>query len=202
MKIKRWWTPLCVLALSGALSGCGQDVFAGGQRARVEGEVTDAPDDAASGARFSRASSGESAAASEGALEGTIELTARLELVREGGEVVPVTEGTTTGTLRIATRDVVPLGAEVVAAGSYPLARVTFTRLQARVTSGLLGVPGAVVVELAEPVTIEDRIDLRLREDDERTVVVDLNASVWLAAAVGGVIPAAVFRQAVEVRVR
>lgn len=206
MRPVRAWV---ALALATAAAGCGQMLLAGGQRGEVRAVATDdatAPSNGASAARFALAPEPGSAAAL--VPQGTLRVEGAVVLVGSGGEAVPLSDGIRGGTLRIAAADSVLLGRDSVLVGRYTRARVTLTRVEAEVTGGLLvgGLPlvGSVRVPLAEPLVIEAPIDLRVSANSSETLVVDLNAAVWLLQAdpLARTVPVTALQGAVEVRVR
>jgi hypothetical protein len=190
---------LLALTLAGAAASCSQELLAGGETATVRGQATDAP--AGNGAASSRSASGAAhlwaARAQTAPTPGTVRFTASLELIDEAGIAVPVTDGSVTSTLRLGAGDVVLLGAREVAVGSYPRARVTFTAVEARLASAL-GTAATVRVDLAQPLVVEGPVNLRLAAGETEAVRVNLNSAAWLGAAVGGVVPAVVFQEAIR----
>lgn len=150
--------------------------------------------------------------ASETILEGDVEV--RLRVFLGGGLSVPITisAGDRTVTVPIGSDAPVSLGRPSLVPGVYQGVRVVFTQVSATLASGLDGEPSTVerTVTVAfgpngsNPIG-PDR-SLGLRDGDELQVTVDLRAPDWIGT-VGpglgpGVVPAAVFEQAVRVQAR
>jgi hypothetical protein len=109
-------------------------------------------------------------------------------------------------TVRIADAEGVDLGTDSVSVGLYPAVRLTFSSVTADITGGLLGglpILGRITVQLTTPVTIDVPVALRVTAGSEHRVLIDLNASTWLAAVDPSTltVPAAAFRDALEVRI-
>lgn len=184
--------PLLVLALLAA--GCGRDAVAGGYK-EVE---TVAVGDGDAGGSASRAPAG-ARRLSLSVPQGTLTFVAAVSLVAEDGGPVPVTDGARTVQLTIDGRE--SFAEARVLRTRYARVRVVFTRVEADVTGGLLGITGLVKVGIAPGGSLVVERDVPLADADRRdTVVVDLNASAWLAAAVAGTVPAPVFESAVRIR--
>lgn len=205
--VRRLCRPLALM-LSLTLASCSGDLYAGGL-GHVDAEATS--DGAPGGAQGSREAGSPTAPArvARGAEapaavpQGTLELTASVALLDESGAELMVS-GEASRAVRLAGGDTVRLGGSDLPARTYPRARVRFTRVVARVQGGVLGVLGEVRVQMpaGEPLVVEAPVELRVLEDGSHAVVVDLNAAAWLPTAVGGVVPAAAFRAAVEIRAR
>lgn len=198
---------LALLGLCLSLSGCGQDLLAGGHNGRVNGGVTDdAPASTRAPSRSLARAEGPSRQAAA-TLEGRVATTATLHLVSESGRVVAVAPAAATATVEIASGEVAALGTADVEAGRYVRARFAVERVEAEVTGGItLGgtpLPGSVRVQVAESVVVDAPIELTVEEGGEHAVVLDLNALAWLLLAdpATRLVPAAAFLAAVEVRV-
>jgi hypothetical protein len=208
---KAFW--LALLAATPLLSGCGTDALAGGFDGEVRTVATSSPeggganDEAgAAPARYSRAPSA--------AAEGTVSFDAAVALVSSDGEEVRITKGTVPAVVAIDGSDSSLLGEARVPAGSYARARVTFTRVSADITGGLVvgGLPllGEVRVQIGagERLVVERPITLTVAPESQETVIVDLNARAWLDSVINvglpgqtPLVPAAEFTSAVAVRV-
>jgi len=186
-----------------ALAGCGRELVGGGQR-DVDAVATG---DGTGGGSASMAPSYTSAPTGGPVFQangvgGTIGFDARVSLVR-GGTVQPLGPGS--ATVRVDGRDTVAVASGRVARVDYPVARVVFTRVTANVTGGLViggaSVTGRVDVAIADSIVVERPVDLG-DEDDDATLLIDLDASAWLALAnpVTRVVPAAAFQSAVKLR--
>jgi hypothetical protein len=99
------------------------------------------------------------------------------------------------------------VAARPVPAVAYTGVRLTFTRVQAEIASGLViggvGVTGTVDVAIAGSLVVERSVPM-LDADADYAVLIDLDASDWLAAAnpASGIVPAAAFSGAVQVTAR
>lgn len=179
-------------------SGCGREVVVGGQKevdAVAAGDETSGSSAALAPIRAPAGPVSYTLAVPQG----TVTFTGTLSLVAEDGSVAPVADAPRTVTVRLDGRE--PFAQRRVPAERYVRARVTFTRVEAEVTGGVLGVSGRVEVQLPPGgVVVERAVSMPDPERARETVLVDLNASAWLAAAVGGVVPASVFESAVRVR--
>jgi hypothetical protein len=130
-----------------------------------------------------------------------------VSLVTSTGAVVPLTGSPATATVRIDGADTVRIASGDVPAARYTAARVTFTRVQANVTGGLVlggvGATGLFTVSIlpGDSIVVERPVDLGGPEADAR-LLVDLDASAWLGTAnpATRLIAAATFRDAVKVR--
>ncbi|HEX8242201.1 MAG TPA: hypothetical protein VF541_01850 [Longimicrobium sp.] len=198
------------LLLMLALGGCGKEVVVGGQKhvdTRATGDGT--PEGSASSNRapaFARSPSGAIAGAVAGRAQGTLTFDAKVALVASGGTAVPLGPPATT-TVRIDGSDTVAVVSGNVPAARYTAVRVTFTRVQANVTGGLLlggvGATGLFTVSIlpGDSIVVERAVDLGAEEASAR-VLVDLDASAWLGTAdpLTRLVAAATFRDAVKVR--
>lgn len=198
------------LALLALLGGCGQELLAGGQReGEVTAEVTDDPQSTPSRSVARRSVSGAPGAftATFRAPEGTVEVDGSVALLRDDGVAVPLSSGGS-ARVRIGARDTVTLATRSVRSASYSRARITFTRVEADVTSGLLvggvAVSGRVRVPLSQPLTLELPTGLVVQERGKHRVIIDLNSSIWLLAAdpVLRTVPQGVFAAAVQLSAR
>ncbi len=187
------------------LAGCTGELVGGGQRdvdAAATGDGTGGGSPSLA-PRYSLSEGGGPAFQANG-ISGTISFDARVVLVRDGrAEAI----GTGTGRVVAANgRDTVQVASGSVARVVYPTARVTFTRVQANVASGLtlgggVAVTGQVNVAIADSVVVQMPVDLG-GADDDATLLIDLDASAWLAATnpTTRVVPAAAFQAAVKLR--
>jgi hypothetical protein len=201
MRTKRCAAALAALTMF--LAGCSGELVGGGQRevdAQATGDGTSGGS-AALAPRFSLAD-GETAFQANG-ISGTISFDAKVVLMRGGSA-----ELIGTGSNRVVAAngsDTVQVASATVASVDYPTARVTFTRVQANVTSGLdiggINVTGQVNVALGDSVVVEMPVDLG-DEDEDATVLIDLDASAWLTAAnpVTRVVSSSAFAAAVKLR--
>jgi hypothetical protein len=192
------------------LAGCGKEVLVGGQKhvdTRATGDGT--PEGSASGTRapaFARSPSGAIAGAVAGRAQGTVTFEAKVALLTSGGAAVALGSPATT-TARIDGSDTVAVASGDVPAARYTAVRVTFTRVQANVTGGLLlggvGATGLFTVSIlpGDSIVVERAVDLGAEEASAR-VLVDLDASAWLGTAdpLTRLVAAATFRDAVKVR--
>ncbi|MBW3628403.1 MAG: hypothetical protein KY464_03815 [Gemmatimonadetes bacterium] len=198
------------LALAVMLAGCGQELTAGGlTEGEVAAVVTDDPGGASAnrlsggGPRFSLASG-----ATPVVPQGRVEVEGSVAIVREDGTEVRLSPATARAEVRIASAEVDTLARDSALAARYTRARLTFTRVQANVTSGLtlgLGVPftGLVRVDLPTALVVERLIDLRVVAGREHELVIDLNAADWLVLASPlGTVSRDAFGAKVQVRVR
>jgi hypothetical protein len=193
-----------LLAATMMLAGCSGELVGGGQRdvdAAATGDGTGGGSPSLA-PRYAVSGGGGPAFQANG-VSGTISFDARVMLMRGGSaELI----GTGTGKVVAADgRDTVQVASASVAAVTYPTARVTFTRVQANVASGLtiggVSVTGQVSVAIADSVVVEMPVDLG-DADDDATLLIDLDASAWLSAAnpATRLVPAAAFQSAVKLR--
>ena len=186
------------------LTACGVELVGGGQHGDVETTMTDDPSsNQPSPSRAAAPSMSRAPASSEQIvpLGGTVSADLAVAVVA-GGEAARVTSGTVTGQVRIASSDRDVLGNRRVVEGVYPTVRLTFTRIEAQVETGVGG-PLSVEVDMrGSPLVIDAPVQVEVREEDVATVEVDLNAAVWLALAdpVTGLVPRAAFASAIAVR--
>lgn len=199
------------LALTLVAAGCGKEIVAGGER-DVEAVATGdgSPQSSArssAGALHALVPLGGSRASLAAQPQGTLSFDARVSLVGADGEVVPLTRAGAGAQVRIEGTDTALIARGRVRATSYARARVVFTRVTANVTGGLttplgVSITGTVSVGIAPGDSVVVEAPVALPASGKQTLVVDLDASDWLTASVGGVVPAAVFRSAVDLRVR
>lgn len=193
-----------LLAATMMMGGCSGELVGGGQR-DVDAQATG--DGTANGSpslapRYSVAE-GSGPAFQANGISGTITFDATVTLKR-GGSAELIGRGESK-VVSVNGRDTVQVAAASVARVTYPTARVTFTRVQANVTSGLsiggVSLTGQVNVAIADSVVVEMPVDLG-DADDDATLLIDLDASAWLAAAnpVTRIVPAAAFQNAVKLR--
>lgn len=193
MSFPKWIPALLALSLA---AGCGREVVGGGQKEVETVAVGDGtPDGAASrspaeGARWSAA-----------VPQGTLAFIVELSLVAEDGRALPLTAGPRTVEVRLDGSERAPVSVAVVPAMRYAQVRAAFTSVEAEVSAGVLGVTGKVRVGIPPGERLVVVRSVPLPDPDRReTLVLDLNASAWLAAAVGGVVSPAAFEQAVRIR--
>lgn len=186
------------------LSACGVELVGGAERGEVEATMTDDPSsDQPSPSRAPAPSMSRAPAVSEQIvpIEGTVSADLAVALVA-AGEATQVTSGTVTGQVRIASSDRDVLGNRRVVVDVYPTVRLTFTRIEAQVETGVGG-PLSVEVDMrGSPLVIDAPVQVEVREEGVATIEVDLNAAVWLALAdpVTGLVPRAAFASAIAVR--
>lgn len=194
-----------------ALGGCGKDFVAGGARdveVHATGDAT--PEGSSSAARMSLApADAPRALSAAAAAQGTINFDARVSLLSSNRvEAVNPTPASTS--VRIDGRDTVRLTAGEVPRGSYDRVRIVFTRVEADVTSGLviggISITGRVTVAITpgDSIVVERPVSLPGGQGDDVRLMVDLDASAWLASTnvVTRIVPAAAFQSAVKVRTR
>jgi hypothetical protein len=138
--------------------------------------------------------------------QGTVEAELQVALVDESGRS-DVIAPSGAATVQIGASAGPEIGRDSVYVGLYPSARVTFSSISANVTGGLPGVgglpiSGRVTVQLTTPVTVEVPVALTVESGSEHEVIIDLNASTWLAAVDPATltVPASAFRGALGVR--
>lgn len=202
-------TILSAAALLAAITtaGCSGELVGGGARdvdAYATGDGTGSGGAASLAPGYAIAPGG-GAAFQAGGITGTVTFDASVSLLRPGF-VEPVVNGAT-ATVSVDGSDTVRLGGAELSEGAFPTARVVFTRVTANVATGLVigGVTltGRVDVAIADSVVVEVPVNVPAGDEDVE-LLVDLDASVWLAAAnpVTRTVSAAAFRSAVKVRVR
>lgn len=198
-----------LLALASA--GCGPELLGGAQ---IETTATsDETDEAA--AQPARQTDWlpptETLAADASAVEGELLVSARVALVSSAGQSFPLGEVTATpARFRIEGDDEALIARGDVAPGEYAAVRITFTRIEATVESGVEvdGVPllGSVAVALAPggSVVVERALSFTAEPRLTHEIVVDLNAHSWLPSTQlpSRTVDPAVFAAAVEVRAR
>lgn len=205
MRKRSWMALIAVLALG----GCGKDFVAGGARdveVHATGDAT--PDGSASAARVSLAPTEGPRSLSAAAAQGTIAFDARVSLA-SSNRIEEVNRTPSSASVRIDGRDTVRLTSGEVPRGGYDRVRVVFTRVEADVTSGLViggvTITGRVGVAIApgDSIVVERPVSLGGQGDDVR-LLVDLDASAWLASAsvVTRIVPAAAFQSAIKLRTR
>ena len=202
-------TILCAALLAAITTtmGCSGELVGGGARdvdAYATGDGTGSGGAASLAPRYA-VSPGGGAAFQASGITGTVTFDGKVSLVRSGS-VEPVVNGAT-ATVSVDGSDTVRLGGSQLPEGAFPTARVVFTRVTANVASGLVvgGVTltGRVDVAIADSVVVEVPVNVPAGDGDV-DLLVDLDASVWLATAspVTRTVTAAAFRGAVKVRVR
>ncbi|MBI4521607.1 MAG: hypothetical protein HY701_12275 [Gemmatimonadetes bacterium] len=203
---------LVLAAAQVLLAGCGE-VASGGARGEVSAYVAgDGPGGSASAVAGTSALLAGSAweTPAGNAVKGTVTLRAQVFVSAPNGPWIEVTEGEREAVVDAEGAQEKEVGRRLLDAGIYSRMRIVFTRVDVDVTDGLVidGIPivGRVAVNFGgtQRIEVELPISLTLAEDAEVDLVVDLNAQGWLRSAnpVTRVVPAAVFRNAVEVRVR
>jgi hypothetical protein len=180
------------LLLALAAAGCGKELVVGGQKHVDAGGTGDGtPEGSASASRapaYARLGDGPSRDLAAVRAQGSITFDARVEVGTGAAGYVPLSPSPATVTVRIDGSDSVHIAAGNVPAGTYTRARVTFNRVEANVTGGLViggtSVTGLISVPLApgESVVVEQAVNLGGSETSAR-LLVDLDASAWLAAA-------------------
>lgn len=199
------------LLLALAAAGCGKELVVGGQKhVDAAGTGDGTPEGSASATRapaYARIGGGPSRDLEAVRAQGTITFDARVEVGTGGSSYVALSPSLSTVTVRIDGSDSVHIAAGDVPAGTYTRARVTFTRVQANVTGGLViggtSVTGLFTVPLdpGESVVVEQAVNLGGSETNAR-LLVDLDASAWLATAnpATRVVTTSAFGSAVKLR--
>lgn len=208
----RWRFARAALLLALATAGCGKELVVGGQKhVDASGTGDGTPEGSASRSlapSYARLGDGPSSAlAVAGRAQGTITFDAKVEVATSTGAYEPLSPSLATVTVAIDGSDSVHIAAGDVPVGSYTRVRVTFTRVQANVTGGLVigggSVTGLISVALlpGESVVVERTVDLGSPGASAR-LLVDLDASAWLGAAnpATRLVAAATFRDAVKLR--
>ena len=205
--MRRGLGTLLLAAIVAASAGCSKELTAGGQTS----EVTTTMSDGEPGSTSQRMPAGPgqlhfALLPAAGGPQGTVHAALQVALVTASGAVDPIA-ASSAASVGIGSSIGTMIGLDSVATGSYTIARVTFSSVTADVTGGLLGVGGipvvgSIAVELTEPVTLDFPIALSVQPFSEHQIVVDLNASTWLAAVNPATlkVPAAAFRAALAVR--
>ncbi|HEX7240173.1 MAG TPA: hypothetical protein VF263_07905 [Longimicrobiaceae bacterium] len=138
-------------------------------------------------------------------VEGSVRVEGTASLVAENGREIELDPGSRMVRVRLDGSERASVSRTRVPALRYVRARLTFDRVTADVTGGLVvnGQPvrGTVTVALPGRGLVVER-DVAMPDPDRvgETLVVELAASTWLAAAAGGEVPASVFAAAVRVR--
>ncbi|HEV7590140.1 MAG TPA: hypothetical protein VGO40_18625 [Longimicrobium sp.] len=195
---------LAALLLAMATAGCGKELVVGGQKpVDAAGTGDGTPEGSASKAPAYARLAGSGAAARRP--QGTITFDARVDLLTARGQSAQLSPAPATVTVKVDGSDSVHIAAGEVPVGRYTAARVTFTRVQANVTGGLViggvNVTGLVNVGLlpGESVVVERAVDLGSPSASAR-LLVDLDASAWLSAANARVVAPSAFQSAVKIR--
>ncbi|HEX8674479.1 MAG TPA: hypothetical protein VF710_21445 [Longimicrobium sp.] len=205
MRMRSWMALLAVLALG----GCGKDFVAGGARdveVYATGDAT--AEGSPSATRMSLAPAEGARSLSAAAAQGTITFDARVSLL-SSNRTEEVNRAPASTSVRIEGRDTVRLTSGEVRRASYDRVRIVFTRVEADVASGLViggvNITGRVTVAVApaDSIVVERPVSLGGEDDDVR-LLIDLDASSWLASTnvVTRIVPAAAFQGAVKVRTR
>lgn len=197
-----------LLAAITTLPACSGELVGGGAReadAYATGDGTDVSGGSPSLAPRYAIAPGGGAVFQAGRVSGTVSFDAKVSLVSSGA-VEPVVPGAT-ATVAANGSDTVRLGGGEISAGAFPTARVVFTRVTANVAGGLViggvALTGRVDVAIADSVVVEMPVNVPAGDADVE-LLVDLDASAWLAAAnpVTRVVSAAAFQSAVKLRLR
>jgi hypothetical protein len=141
---------------------------------------------------------------------GTVEADLSIALLTAADDVELVTDGVVGAAVGIASPDSLRVGLAELRPRSYSRVRLTFTRVEAVLSTpfdagGGLVLEGRVRVDLgAAPLVIDVPLAVAVRDDERVTVVVDLHSSAWIGQAtpIARLVPAAAFRSAVTVRLR
>ena len=203
------WKVLLLLLLSAA-PACGPELVGGSERGEVETVVTDDPGSDGPAEQRSagpRTGGGAEAAAALVALEGSVSVDAAATIVTAGGVAIPVTGPDATASLALGSGDEAPLGRETVEAGSYPLVRVAFRRVEVTLAVPLPLPSGgegslSIAVDLsAGPLLLTVPVTVEVADDETTTLRVDLNSAAWLSQAdpVTGIVSRGAFAAAVGV---
>ncbi|HEX8696718.1 MAG TPA: hypothetical protein VF746_30145 [Longimicrobium sp.] len=199
---------LALLLLTGA-AGCGKEVLVGGQKdveTRATGDGTPEGGSPSRAAAYALAPGGPATTHIAGRAQGTITFDARVELVSATGAAEDA-GGPASATVRIDGHDSVFVARGSVPGDQYATVRVTFTRVTASVTSGLviggIDVTGVVNVSIlpGSSIVVERQVDLG-GPDEDVDLLVDLDASAWLGATnpATRIVAAAAFQSAVKVK--
>ena len=177
------WT--CGLAAL-ALGACG-NLTAGGATAEVAVSVAGDAADPAVGQAAPAVLSREDASDTDDEPEGELEMEFLLALVTEGGGTVALTTDEARVRVRFPREPESEVVTRTVPADRYTALRVTFTEIEVEVEAGLVvdGVPvaGPVEVELEDEALVVDvPLELDLDDDEAAELLVDMNATGWLAA--------------------
>ncbi len=204
--MRKTWCAALLLAL--AAGGCGKDVVVGGQKdveASATGDAT--PEGGSpsrqSGAAFSLAPDGPRLDHAPGRAQGTLTADVQVELVASGATFA-LNDAPTRVTMQIDGDDSVRVALRGAPEVAYTGVRLTFTRVQAEVASGLViggvSVTGTVSVAIAGSVVVERSVPMPEATRDY-AVLIDLDASAWLSAAnpASRIVTAAAFSNAVKV---
>jgi hypothetical protein len=119
-------------------------------------------------------------------IEGTLTMRVRTFLQSTGGDWVELTDGPTEVTLDLDGSDETRLARRPVSAGRYRRVRSVFGRIEAEVVRGLIvdGEPvvGRVQVQLGQDgfLTTEEALDLEAPDGGQVSLLLDLNAQLWL----------------------
>jgi hypothetical protein len=195
----------------GVLAACSGEVVGGGQKPVETRAVGDGGSASSPSRAPSRAPAADvarySTAFASAAATGTVDFDARVTLIDETGGQERATNGAATAQVGIGQRDSTLVAREQVAAVRYVRARVAFTRVHATVTGGLVpggaGFTGSVDVPIApgDSVVVEGTVAMD-QPARPYTLVVDLGAGTWLAAASSTthLVPPGVFAAAVRLR--
>ena len=199
-----------VLLLLLGTAGCGKELVVGGQK-EVETHATGdgTPEGAASASRAPALAlapaGGPLATHIAGRAQGTVTFDATVEVIAAPGGAQPA-GGSAGEVVRLDGHDTTLVARVRVPEGSYTAVRVTFTRVTANVTSGLVigGINLTGQVNVAAPaggIVVERPVSLGGPEEDVR-VLIDLDASAWLLAATPAtrVVAATAFQNAVKIR--
>lgn len=118
--------------------------------------------------------------------EGELELEFELHLVTDGTAIFPLTDEPVQVRVRFPGPQEVQAATRTVPTARYVALRVVFTDIEAEVDAGLVvdgvTITGPVDVELeADSLVVERPLDLDIGDGDEAELLVDMNASAWLA---------------------
>lgn len=171
---------LFLLLAGGGLGGCGNltsggvgevDLYAAGDDPAAAGSSPTAP----------RMAPQQSAP-----IEGTLSLQIRSYIQSEGGDWIELTDGPTEVTVDLQGAQQSRIAGRAVTAGGYRRVRSVFGRVHAQVERGLLvdGEPvvGEVRVRLGngDMITVEEPLVFELADGEAASLLLDLNAQLWL----------------------
>lgn len=190
-------------------AGCNGELVGGGARevnAVATGDGTTSSSPSVAPAPRPALTPGGTASFQSAGINGTVSFTARVELVR-GSASVALQPNPASAAVRTDGRDTMHVAEREVPRERYGVARVTFTSVTANVASGLriagVSLTGRVDVGIpvGQGVVVEMPVDLG-RASETATLLIDLDASTWLAAAdpVTRIVPESAFRGAVKLR--
>ncbi|MBI4540500.1 MAG: hypothetical protein HY704_13450 [Gemmatimonadetes bacterium] len=203
------------MAAAALLQGCGE-LASGGVQGEAVAFVAGNGNGGGSGAVAGAAAvvplgdEGDAAPPGENGIRGTVSTDVRVFVRAPGGTWIELTAGERPASVDIEGKLEVEVGRRKLDAGTYGAMRVVFRRVDADVRDGLIidGLPlvGRIAVDFGtgDTLQVERSVAITVREDTPAELVVDLNSETWLRGAnpVARVVPSAIFRNAIRIRVR